>query len=99
MYTDSAESERAEIVERLRRYAAQRLGSDESELFLAFLGRYYARVGASDLADRAVPDLYGSALAHLRLAMTRSRGEPKVAVYSPDYEEHGFACPHTVVDW
>ena len=98
MYTDSAESERAEIVERLRRYAAQRLGSDESELFLAFLGRYYARVGASDLADRAVPDLYGSALAHLRLAMTRSRGEPKVTVYSPDYEEHGFACPHTVVD-
>jgi len=90
--------ERAEVVERVQRYAQERLGSDQAELFLPFVGQYYGRVGADDLTESTVPDLYGAVLAHLRLARTGLRGEPKVAVYSPDYDEHGFASPHTVVE-
>jgi NAD-specific glutamate dehydrogenase len=90
--------ERAEVVERVQRYAQERLGGEQAELFLPFVGQYYGRIGADDLTETTVPDLYGAALAHLRLARTRRRGEPKVAVYSPDYDEHGFASPHTVVE-
>ena len=66
-------------------------------LFLPLVERYYERVAAEDLVARAVPDLFGAALAHLRLARHRTPGEPKVAVFSPTFDEHGFASPHTVV--
>ena len=98
MQANWVDRERAETVERIQRYAEARLGSEQAELFLPFVGQYYGRVGADDLTESTVPDLYGAALAHLRLARTRRPGEPKVAVYSPDYDEHGFASPHTVVE-
>lgn len=90
--------ERAEVVERVQRCAQERLGSEQADLFVPFVHQYYGRVGADDLIETTVPDLYGAALAHLRLALRRRRGVPKVAVYSPDYDEHGFASPHTVVE-
>jgi glutamate dehydrogenase len=88
----------SEIVERVRRYGGERLQGDRAGLFLTFVGPYLDRVDARDLASRSVPDLYGAALAHLRLAGARRPGEPRVAVYSPDFDEHGYASPHTVVE-
>ena len=88
----------AEVVERVRSYARERLRPEQAEFFLPFVGQYYARATPEDLTERAVPDLYGSALAHMRLARTRQPGETKVAVYSPDFDVHGFASPHTVVE-
>ena len=37
-------------------------------------------------------------MSHLTLALDRTPGTPAVRVYSPDFEEHGFGSPHTVVD-
>jgi glutamate dehydrogenase len=90
--------ETADILERVRRYARERLRDQQAEFFMPFVGQYYGRATSQDLAERTVPDLYGAALAHLRLARERRRGEPKVAVYSPDFDQHGFASPHTVVE-
>lgn len=89
--------DRSEVIERIRQYAVKRMGGDEVRLFLPLIGRYYERVAAEDLAARAVPDLFGTALAHLRLARRRQPGEPNVAVFSPTFDEDGFACPHSVV--
>jgi len=90
--------DRAEVIERVREHAKSRLKGDQAELFLPFVGQLYGRVAAEDLASRTIPDLYGAALALLHLAQQRPPGEPKVAVYSPDFDEHGFASPHTVVE-
>ena len=98
MEADRFDSGRDEVVERVRQWAQERLGIEHATLFIPFVDQYYGRVGAADLTERSVPDLYGAALAHLRLALSRRRGEPKVAVYSPAYDEHGFASPHTIVD-
>ena len=89
--------DRTEVIERLRQYALKRMAPEQVQLFLPFVERYYERVAAEDLVARAVPDLFGAALTHLRLARRRAPGEPKVAVFSPTFDEHGFASPHTVV--
>ena len=89
--------DRTEVIEHLRKYALKRMAPEQVRLFLPFVERYYERVAAEDLVARAVPDLFGAALAHLRLARHRPPGEPVVAVFSPTFDEHGFACPHTVV--
>ncbi len=89
--------DRSEVIERVRRYALKRMGEDETRLYLPLVDRYYERVAAEDLAARAVPDLFGTAIAHLRLARRRRPGELNVAVCSPTFEDDGFASPHTVV--
>jgi glutamate dehydrogenase len=89
--------DRSEVLERVRQYASKRMGGDGARLYLALLDRYYERVAGEDLAARAVPDLFGTALAHLRLARRRRPGALNMAVCSPTFDEDGFASPHTVV--
>src|SRR5689334_15797548 len=89
--------DRSRVIQRLREYALERMAPEQLRLFLPLAERYYERVAAEDLAARAVPDLFGAALAHLRLARHRAPTEAKVAVFSPTFDEHGFASPHTVV--
>ncbi len=95
------QDDRSEVIDRVRQYALKRMGGDparaEVRLYLPLVERYYERVAAEDLAARAVPDLFGTALAHLRLARRRQPGGLNVTVCSPTFDEHGFACPHTVV--
>jgi glutamate dehydrogenase len=90
--------DRTEIIDEIRRYAQDRLPPEKQRLFLTFVGQYYGRVARGDLAARPVHDLYGAAMSHLTLGLDRPPGEPAVRVYSPDFEEHGFGSPHTVVD-
>ena len=88
---------RTGVIQHLRDYALERMAPEQLRLFLPLGERYHERVAAEDLVARAVPDLFGAALAHLRLARHRAPAEPKVAVFSPTFDEHGFASPHTVV--
>src|SRR4029450_3224386 len=90
--------DRTEIIDEIRRDAQDRLPPEEQRLFLTFVGEYYGRVARADLAARPVHDLYAAAMSHLTLGLDRSPGEPAVRVYSPDFEEHGFGSPHTVVE-
>ena len=90
--------DRTEIIDEIRRYAQDRLPPERQRLFLTFIGLYYGRIARGDLAARRVHDLYGAAMSHLTLAFDRPPGAPAVRVYSPDFEEHGFGSPHTVVD-
>jgi glutamate dehydrogenase len=90
--------DRTEIIDEIRRYAEDRLSPEQRRLFLTFVGQFYGRVARDDLAARHVHDLYGAAMSHLTLALDRPPGTPAVRVYSPDFEEHGFGSPHTVVD-
>src|SRR4029453_9175427 len=87
-----------EIIEEIRRYAQNRLTPEQHGLFQTFVGQYYEHVARGDFAARHVHDLYGAAMSHLTLALDREPGGPAVRVYSPDFEEHGFGSPHTVVD-
>ncbi len=89
--------DRQGVIEHLRQYAVKRMTPEEARLFLPLAEQYYERVAAEDLVARAVPDLFGAALAHLRLARYRAPGESQVTVFSPTFDEHGFASPHTVV--
>ena len=63
-----------------------------------FLALYYDQVDAEDLGARAPEDLYGAGMAHLAFARRFATGTPKLRVYNPRTEEHGWSSPHTVVE-
>ncbi|HSC02604.1 MAG TPA: NAD-glutamate dehydrogenase [Solirubrobacteraceae bacterium] len=82
------------VCERIR----ERLPADQQQPCEAFVRQYYQWVPSEDLADRNPLDLYGAAVAHWNLAQQRAPGEAKVRVYNPEFEQHGWQSPHTVIE-
>ncbi len=62
-----------------------------------FVRNFYRRVAVEDLAQRHTGDLYGVALSHWNLARKRRLGTPRIHVYNPDPEQHGWESTHTTV--
>ncbi|HEV7913169.1 MAG TPA: NAD-glutamate dehydrogenase [Albitalea sp.] len=60
--------------------------------------QYYAQVAPDDLAERPTADLYGAALSHWHFARQFAAGAPKLRVYNPRLEEHGWQSTHTVIE-
>ncbi len=82
------------VCERIR----ERLPAEQQQPCEAFVRQYYQWVPPEDLADRNPLDLYGAAVAHWNLAQQRAPGEAKVRVYNPEFEQHGWQSPHTVIE-
>ena len=78
--------------------ALERTSGEDHEIVPAFIVRYYAGTSPGDLAEREVGDLYGAAAAHLNFARRRVPGEPKLRVYNPQLEQHGWQSTHTIVE-
>ncbi|NGP53974.1 NAD-glutamate dehydrogenase [Thioalkalivibrio sp. XN8] len=73
-------------------------GGKEFDLDLeAYIGQYYRNTALDDLKDRAVEDLAGAALAHLRLGQRREPGRPRIRVCNPTADRDGWTSPHTIV--
>jgi glutamate dehydrogenase len=86
------------LLEPVLRIADQRLAGAAAKEARAFITQYYDNVDPEDLADRAAEDLYGAAMAHLAFARSFASGMPKLRVYNPRAEEHGWSSPHTVIE-
>src|SRR5947209_6847887 len=86
------------LLEQVLCIADQRLAAAAAKEARAFISHYYDNVDPEDLADRAPEDLYGAAMAHLSFARVFASGQPKLRVYNPRAEEHGWSSPHTVIE-
>jgi glutamate dehydrogenase len=89
---------KAALIEKTVEHARAKLPAEQAARLEAFIRIYYGAVAADDLLERSVGDLYGAALAHLNFGFRRTPGEPKVRVYTPQLEEHGWTSTHTVVE-
>lgn len=63
-----------------------------------FLDLYYMQVSPDDLLDARPEALTGAALAVWRFAQSRMPGTPKIRVYNPTIDEHGWTSSHTVIE-
>jgi glutamate dehydrogenase len=88
----------SELIDTVCERVRERLPGDQAAPCEAFVRQYYQWVPAEDLADRNPLDLYGAAVAHWNLARHRAPGESKVRVYNPDFEQHGWQSPHTLIE-
>lgn len=93
-----AEERKAEIIDGVAAQLGTRLTRGEAALAERFVRVYYRDVAPEDLAERDPLDLYGAALAHLRLGQERQPGRPRVRVYNPRLEQNGWQSTHTVAE-
>ena len=92
------EDRKAEVLERLRGMIREKLDDREVARAEVFLDHYFRDVSPSDIVDRDLLDLYGTALAHYRFAADRRSDGPLIRVYNPEIEKHGWQSTHTVVE-
>ncbi len=88
----------AELIAGVCQRVRERLPGDQAGSCEAFVRQYYHWVPPEDLADRSSLDLYGAAVSHWNLTAHRHRGEVKLHVYNPEFEQHGWQSPHTVIE-
>ncbi|MCP5151544.1 MAG: NAD-glutamate dehydrogenase [Chromatiales bacterium] len=88
----------SDLVDKVVAMVRDRLPDAQAELVEAFVRQFYRGVARDDLEDRAVEDLYGAAVAHWSFAKRRTRGEPKLRVYNPHLQQHGWQSTHTVLE-
>ena len=74
------------------------LPKENARVLENFTRRYYGDVAPEDLVEFNAESLYGEALSIWRFAQKRKPGEPKIRVYNPRQEEHGWQSTHTVVE-
>jgi len=87
-----------EIVDKVLAIVAERLPEDGRAQIEEFVRQYYAGTAAADLAESDPLDLYGACLAHWNFARLRRPGTPKIHVYNPNHEQHGWQSTHTIVE-
>ncbi|MGO9903196.1 MAG: NAD-glutamate dehydrogenase [Solirubrobacteraceae bacterium] len=88
----------AELIDAVLARVHERLPLEQAEACASFVRQYYDWVPTEDLIDRSPLDLFGAAVAHWNLAQQRVAGEAKIRVYNPDFEQHGWQSPHTVLE-
>ena len=91
-------TQQIELMDEVAALARARVSGEDLDLVLAFVTGYFAGVSPDDLAERKADDLYGAAVAHLNLARRRTPGTPKVRVYNPQVEQHGWQSTHSIVE-
>ena len=89
---------RNSLLERATAYVRSRIHGAQAEAAENFVRTYWERVPAEDIVGRDPVDLAGAALAHLHLADRRSPGTVRVRVYTPTFDDHGWASTHSVVE-
>ncbi len=86
------------LLEQVMRIADDRQASAAAKEARDFIAQYYDQVDPEDMATRNPEDLYGAAMSHLQFARQFASGTPKVRVYNPRADEHGWSSPHTVIE-
>ncbi|HVK56605.1 MAG TPA: NAD-glutamate dehydrogenase [Burkholderiales bacterium] len=90
--------QKSSILSEVLALASERLPAAQVKEATLFIQEYFKQVDLEDLAERAPADVYGAALSHLSFARRFVSGAPKLRVYNPRLEEHGWESSHTVIE-
>lgn len=88
---------KSEILANLKREVTNRLAESKSAALLRFMDRFFMTTPELDLQKWRADDLLGSVLSVWEFFQQSQLSGPKVKVFNPDYEQHGWQSTHTVV--
>ncbi|GAB2179730.1 NAD-glutamate dehydrogenase [Dongia sp. agr-C8] len=93
-----AENLKTKFIDDILRFVGERIERPRQKAVEDFIRAFYANVAADDIAGEAPEDLFSAALSLFNFAQKRSAATPKVRVFNPEVEEHGWKSPHTIID-
>ena len=93
-----AHQQKDTLIESIVGVVQKRLPKARAGTAETFIRLYYRNVPPDDMIGAEEDNLYGAALGLWQFGGTRPPGEPKIRVYNPRYDEHGWHASHTVVE-
>ncbi len=93
-----SETLKQQLMDQVLRFAGGRIEKARAGQVEAFIRQFYANVPAADIAGDAPEDLFNAALSLWQFAARRQPGLPKVRVFNPGQDEHGWRSAHTIVE-
>jgi len=93
-----AENLKSKFHDDILRFVGERIERPRQKPVEDFIRAFYANVAADDIAGEAPEDLFSAALSLFNFAQKRTPGSPKIRVFNPEVEEHGWKSPHTIID-
>jgi len=87
----------AAILLKLEAKLEKRLPGPRARQVIEFARHYFVTAAAEDMAHWRLDDLYGATLSSWEFLQEYSLSQPKVRVYNPEFEEHGWQSSHTIV--
>ena len=85
------------ILEKILRFAQQKVPKEQSKLFAVFAQQYYAHTDLDALASCSVENLAAALASHWNLLYQRLPGQAKIRVYNPSLEKDGWETKYSVV--
>lgn len=85
------------LLERLKEDINKRLADSKSELLKQFVDSYYRNTPEMDLQKWRQDDLLGATLDMWEFIQDAPTDTPRIKVFNPDYERHGWQSTHTVI--
>jgi glutamate dehydrogenase len=92
------ETQKDEALEATLTLLTSRVASPDLDELRGFFLHYFSQVDAEDIVARSPEDLYGAAMAHHSFGRNFPGGAPKLRVYNPKLEAHGWESSSTVVE-
>jgi len=87
-----------QLINRLGDNLQARFPAPEVEAITALARRYYQVIPSDELLQRSLEDLLGVTLSAWQFLQQHDGEEPKVRVFNPDFEQHGWQSGHTVIE-
>lgn len=75
-----------------------KLPTDRLDAVRGFAQHYYQATTKEELNERSLDNLYGATLSCWQFLQSFNAAQPKVHVYNPDLEQHGWRAQHTVIE-
>jgi glutamate dehydrogenase len=91
-------TEFGELIDAVLAQVRQQVPAARRGVVEEFVTQYFAGTAFEDLAGNDVANLYGAALAHWNFLHARTPRTPKLRVYNPQLEQHGWQSTHTIVE-
>ena len=85
------------ILERLKSEIGNRLAGSKSTLLNQFVDSFYRNTPEMDLQKWRLDDLLGATLNMWEFIQETPTDVPRIKVFNPDYERHGWQSTHTVI--
>ncbi|MCP5019564.1 MAG: NAD-glutamate dehydrogenase [Ketobacter sp.] len=89
------------LIERLSDMVKERFDrnhSSQTNHVLEFARHYYAAAPIQELQRKRVDDLYGMTVGLWNFLRTMPDEQPRIRVFNPRFEDHGWQSTHTVVE-
>lgn len=88
----------AALIADIEHYAQQTLTPQEAARIYPILRAYFEAAEVEDLRQLSAQDVLGAVCSHLEFAQTRPKNTPKLRIYHPNLDQHGWQSTHSVIE-